>query len=94
VDAATDLLSPNAIVVVDGVRSYRQVSAIPAMDAFPDRPLKITKGGCFGDSGGPLFHDGTIVALNDWTFSARCDGPNLAYRVDSAPAQALLDANL
>jgi hypothetical protein len=87
-------LSPNAIVVFDGVRSYRQVSAIPAMDAFPDRFLKITKGGCFGDSGGPLFHDGTIIALSDWTFSARCDGPNLAYRVDSAPAQAFLDANL
>ena len=35
-----------------------------------------------------------LVALNTWTFSARCDGPNLEYRVDSAPAQAFLDANL
>jgi hypothetical protein len=70
------------------------VSAVLAQDAFPDRFLKITKGVCFGDSGGPLFHDGTIVALNTWTFSARWDGPNLEYRVDSAPAQAFLDANL
>jgi hypothetical protein len=76
------------------VRSYRDVSAIPAQDAFPDRFLKITQGVCFGDSGGPLFHDGTIVALNTWTFSYRCSGPNLEYRVDSAPAQAFLDTNL
>ena len=86
--------SPKAITVFDGVRSYRDVSAIPAQDAFPDRFLKITQGVCFGDSGGPLFHDGTIVALNTWTFSYRCSGPNLEYRVDSAPAQAFLDTNL
>jgi hypothetical protein len=86
--------APKSITVFDGVRSYRQVSAVPAQDAFPDRFLKITKGVCFGDSGGPLFHDGTLVALNTWTFSARCDGPNLEYRAVSAPAQAFLDANL
>jgi Trypsin len=86
--------SPKAITIFDGVRSFRDVSAIPARDAFPDRFLKITQGVCFGDSGGPLFHDGTLVALNTWTFSYRCDGPNLEYRVDSAPAQAFLDANL
>jgi hypothetical protein len=81
-------------VVVDGVRSYRHVTAITKQDAFPDRFLKVTKSVCFGDSGGPVFHRGVIVALNTWTFSTRCDGPNLEYRVDSAPAQAFLDANL
>lgn len=86
--------SPNAITIFDGIRSYREVSAIPARDAFPDRFLKITAGVCFGDSGGPLFHDGTIVALNTWTFSYRCDGPNLEYRVDSAVAQAFLGQHL
>ena len=86
--------APKAITIFDGIRSYRDVSAIPAMDAFPDRFVKITKGVCFGDSGGPLFHNGTVVAINTWTFSARCDGPNLEYRVDSEPAQAFLDANL
>ena len=86
--------SPNAVTLFDGIRSFREVSALPAEDAFPDRFLKITKGVCFGDSGGPLFHGATIVALNTWTFSARCDGPNLEYRVDSAPAQEFLDANL
>jgi hypothetical protein len=41
-----------------------------------------------------MFHDGTIVALNIWTFSPRCTGPNLQYRTDSSIAQAFLDANL
>jgi hypothetical protein len=86
--------SPKAVTIFDGIRSYRDVSAIPAQDAFPDRFLKITAGVCFGDSGGPLFHGRTVVALNTWTFSWRCDGPNLEYRVDSAPAQAFLAANL
>jgi hypothetical protein len=86
--------APNAIVIVDGIRSYRNVTAIPARDAFPDRFIKITKSVCFGDSGGPLFHNGTVVAINTWTFSYRCDGPNLEYRTDSAVAQAFLDANL
>jgi hypothetical protein len=86
--------SPKAITLFDGIRSYRDVRAIPAQDAFPDRFLKITAGVCFGDSGGPLFHGDTIVALNTWTFSYRCDGPNLEYRVDSAPAQAFLNTYL
>jgi hypothetical protein len=87
-------LSPNQVTVFDGVRSYREVTAINTHDAFPDRFLKVTAGVCFGDSGGPTFHDGTIVALNTWTFSLRCTGPNLQYRTDSAIAQAFLDANL
>lgn len=85
--------APNPNVLFDGIRSYRVVSAIPAKDAYPDRFLKITKSVCFGDSGGPLFHNGTVVAINTWTFSWRCDGPNLEYRTDSAVAQAFLDAN-
>jgi len=86
--------SPKAITVYDGARSYKDVSVITQQDLFPDRFVKITKSVCFGDSGGPLFHEGTLVALNTWTFSYRCDGPNLEYRVDSAPAQSFLDANL
>jgi hypothetical protein len=78
------------VVLFDGIRSYRDVSVITEHDAFPDRFLKITAGVCFGDSGGPLFHDDTVVALNTWTFSARCAGPNLEYRVDSTAAQTFL----
>lgn len=86
--------SPKAITVYDGARSYRDVTVITTHDLFPDRFLKITAGVCFGDSGGPMFHDGTIVALNTWTFSYRCDGPNLEYRMDSEQAQSFLAANL
>jgi Trypsin len=86
--------APNPIVVFDGIRSFRVISAIPGKDAFPDRFLKTTAGVCFGDSGGPLFHNGTVVAINTWTFSWRCAGPNLEYRVDSAIAQAFLDTYL
>jgi hypothetical protein len=86
--------SPRAIQVYDGARSYRDVTLITTHDLFPDRFFEITAGVCFGDSGGPLFHDGTVVGLNSWTFSYRCDGPNLEYRVDSEQAQSFLDANL
>jgi Trypsin len=86
--------SPKAITVFDGIRSYRDVTAISGQDAFPDRFLKITAGVCFGDSGGPLFHDDTIVALNTWTFSWRCSGPNLEYRLDSTVAQLFLNQYL
>jgi V8-like Glu-specific endopeptidase len=86
--------SPMAITVYDGNRSYRDVTAINDQDLFPDRFLKHTKSTCFGDSGGPVFHDGTLVAVNAWTFSYRCDGPNFGYRLDSAVAQGFLDLYL
>jgi len=88
------LMSRKPVTVVDGIRSYRDVTVITTRDAFPDRFLKITRSVCFGDSGGPLFHDGTLVALNSWTFSMRCAGPNLEYRVDSPAAQSFLDTYL
>jgi S1-C subfamily serine protease len=88
------VFSPKAITVVDGIRSYREVTAIPARDAFPDQFINITTSICSGDSGGPLFHDGTVVAINTWSNSLRCAGPDLEYRVDSPTAQAFLDQYL
>jgi hypothetical protein len=41
-----------------------------------------------------LFHGDTIVALNTWTFSYRCEAPNLEYRVDAPAAQEFLDTYL
>jgi hypothetical protein len=82
------------IVITDGIRSFRDVTVITRHDAFPDRFIKITQSTCFGDSGGPLFHDGTVVGINTWTFSLRCSGPNFAYRVDSEAASIFLEANL
>jgi secreted trypsin-like serine protease len=88
------IISPRAVVIDDGTRSYRDVSVITTHDAFPDRFVKITRSTCFGDSGGPLFHEGTVVGINTWTFSPRCSGPNSAYRTDSGVAQAFLDTYL
>ena len=88
------VVSNQPVALDDGTRAYRTVSAITEHDAFPDRFVKITQSLCFGDSGGPLFHGSTVVAINTWTFSTRCEGPNLSYRVDSAPAQSFLDTYL
>lgn len=88
------IISPHAVILDDGTRSYRDVSLIPATDVFPDRFFKFTKSTCFGDSGGPIFHGDVVVGLNAWTFSYRCDGPNFGYRTDSAPAQEFLDTYL
>jgi Trypsin len=88
------IISPRAVVIDDGTRSYRDVSVITTHDAFPDRFVKITRSTCFGDSGGPLFHGGIVVGINTWTFSYRCSGPNFAYRTDSEVAQAFLDTYL
>ena len=88
------VVSNHPIVIDDGIRSYRDVSAITKQDAFPDRFIKITQSTCFGDSGGPLFHEGTVVGINTWTFSTRCAGPNFAYRVDSDAAAGFLEENL
>lgn len=88
------VVSPNQVTIVDGIRSYRHVTAITEHDAFPDRFVKITQSTCFGDSGGPLFHKGILVGINTWTFSLRCEGPNFAYRVDAPKAQAFLDTYL
>jgi Trypsin len=88
------VVSNHPIVLYDGIRSFRQISVISEHDLYPDRFLKITQSACFGDSGGPLFHQGTVVAINTWTFSARCSGPNFSYRVDSTAARTFLVANL
>jgi hypothetical protein len=88
------VVSNHPIVLNDGIRSFRDVTVITKHDAFPDRFIKITQSTCFGDSGGPLFHEGTVVGINTWTFSLRCSGPNFAYRVDSAAASTFLEANL
>jgi hypothetical protein len=74
-------------------RTFRTVAAL-GHDAYPERYLKISAANCFGDSGGPLLHDGTVVAITIWTNSNRCEGPGLDYRVDSPIAQAFLADHL
>jgi hypothetical protein len=87
------LFSPKAEVTADG-RNYKTVSVITNHDAFPDRFLKITSSTCFGDSGGPLFHGNTEVAINTWTSSTRCTAASYSYRLDAPRAQWFLDTYL
>jgi trypsin len=88
------ILSNHPSGIDHGIRSFADVTATPAQDEFPDRFVKFTSSLCFGDSGGSLLHNGTIVAINTWSNSPRCSGPDLDYRVDSAPAQEFLATNL
>src|ERR687897_1303053 len=86
--------SPAQVWLDSGNRNYKDVTVITEDEAFADRFVKITASTCFGDSGGPLFHGDTVVAINTWTFSYRCDGPNFAYRLDSEIAQEFLSTYL
>jgi hypothetical protein len=86
------MASPTGSVAYFGSRSFAEVTAL-GDDDYPDRYLKITTANCPGDSGGPLLHRGVVVAIESWTYSLRCTGPGLDYRVDSSIAQDFLRAN-
>jgi secreted trypsin-like serine protease len=49
-------------------------------------------GTCFGDSGGPVFLQGTytIVGVNSFVLNQNCAGAGFAYRVDTAGANAFI----
>lgn len=40
-------------------------------------------GTCFGDSGGPVIHDGLIVGVNSFVLNENCKGAGFAYRTDT-----------
>jgi hypothetical protein len=50
-------------------------------------------GTCFGDSGGPVIHDGVIVAVNSFVLNYNCAGAGFGYRVDTQYAQDFINAN-
>jgi hypothetical protein len=50
-------------------------------------------GTCFGDSGGPVIHDGVIVAVNSFVLNLNCQGAGFGYRVDTQYAQDFINAN-
>jgi hypothetical protein len=44
---------------------------------------KAHRGGlCFGDSGGPVLHGTTIMAVNSFVINANCAGAGFSYRID------------
>jgi secreted trypsin-like serine protease len=43
-----------------------------------------TGGTCFGDSGGPSFYDGLLVAVTSFGFTETCAGHGGVYRLDTA----------
>lgn len=53
-------------------------------------------GTCFGDSGGPIFHDdsNTIAAVNSYVLNANCVGIGGGYRVDTVDDQAFINGFL
>ena len=48
-------------------------------------------GSCFGDSGGPVFHDSLIVGDSSFGSSQFCRGGDSYYRLDTAEARSFLD---
>jgi hypothetical protein len=52
-----------------------------------------TGGTCFGDSGGPIFIEGTttIVAVTSFGLNSNCKGTTGGYRVDTADDQAFIN---
>jgi V8-like Glu-specific endopeptidase len=53
-------------------------------------------GTCFGDSGGPIFTQGTaqIVAITSFGLNANCAGAGFGYRVETAGARDFILSNL
>jgi hypothetical protein len=75
-------------------RNYKEgVRAIPESGPFADRYLKLERAMTNFDSGGPVFHDGTIVALCSWAVG-RGDLPEYNYRLDTDSARDFLDTYL
>ena len=48
-------------------------------------------GSCFGDSGGPAFHAGLLVADTSYGASPFCRSAGAYYRLDTADARGFLD---
>jgi secreted trypsin-like serine protease len=48
-------------------------------------------GSCFGDSGGPVFHNGLLVGDTSFGASQFCRSAGGYYRLDTADARSFLD---
>lgn len=52
-----------------------------------------TGGTCFGDSGGPTFYNGVLVAVTSFAYTSTCAGRDGIYRLDQADDLNWLYAN-
>ena len=81
--------NPNTQLLFDG-RNYKEVRVINDSEVYHERYLKTSSATAFGDSGGPTFYRGTVVADTVWGESMRAASPGYQYRLDSPAAQAFL----
>lgn len=81
-------LSPSGALEWSGWRNYApvDVSAVQPDYLHTSENSRATGagGGCGGDSGGPMFHDGRQVAVITWG-AARCDTEGMSPRLDRQP---------
>ncbi|MEX2275534.1 MAG: trypsin-like serine protease [Actinomycetota bacterium] len=84
---------PSALLPSGGVRSYVDQGFLSLQKPWLTlsmNPSTGSGGSCFGDSGGPHFHDGLIVSITV-TGDSVCRATDTTYRVDTRSARAFLD---
>lgn len=71
------------VQLVDMVGVFGLASGTSLM--LSNAPGKGTGGGstCFGDSGGPVLHEGVVVGVTSFAINSNCKGLNGAYRIDN-----------
>jgi len=87
----------------DKTRHFAQAQLLSNKFAISDRFLMTTanpaqgKGGtAFGDSGGPVFKQGTrtILAITSFGANSNCAGTGYYYRIDQTDVQSFIDGFL
>jgi hypothetical protein len=83
------------------IRMYATSQLIQSRDKISGMFVKLTqnpsqgKGGtCFGDSGGPVLLDNTVLAVTSFGSNYNCAGVGYYYRIDTADAQDFINTCL
>ena len=80
--------TPADVMLTDAAR-LRMIATPNLMQYVGDFALHLstnskTGGACFGDSGGPTFYDGVLVAVTSFVYTDTCAGRAGVYRLDTA----------